>query len=547
MHDSGAGQPSVGFIALAGFLEDVGSLFQGIAGGASVSVVVFLELVRAPSDGDAVGVRFVAGGVREDARAGGVRDLGQLVEVVVGVLDAGRGVAVGDGVVDPLFQVVAPGGDHPPRVRERGFEVQGIVGGVFMGAVRPGFADEQARGFVVAPRSDVPVRASRGVGGDVARVFPERGEAGRSVRLIIAKKQRLGGRAVFRCFAAPEVVAVTRRFPESVGDDGWLVKEGIVGCGRRIACRVRHRDRAPGKVGLRRGRVATAVGVGVDDAGFRVGAGMRGRDARMVRLRDDKTVDDRSGGRDVGGGDATLLRPQGARSVFAPLRRDISPGINGDCFTFQCGGEAGNERFLRFAIGCALAVVSGRRDDTVHAVLRLFRSVAPRGDARVGHGGGIGEFPGFFRPVAEVVVFPQGRGHRRGRIARVRLFFGHLPFGVVSAPCINDATGGVGPACAQGFPGSVDDAALQLGFRFPGDGFREGPHAIGNQINGMNQMPLSCAGLFHHRSVRRAARDERSPGGDGLRRRQTVLAVGVGGDPAQDVGGGGCAAEKVIR
>jgi len=75
--DSGAGQPSVGFIALAGFLEDTGSLFQGIAGGASVSVVVFLELVRAPSDGDAVGVRFVAGGVREDARAGGVAKPGR--------------------------------------------------------------------------------------------------------------------------------------------------------------------------------------------------------------------------------------------------------------------------------------------------------------------------------------------------------------------------------------------------------------------------------------------------------------------------------------
>ena len=77
---------------------------------------MFLELAGDSFDGNGVGVRFVAGGVREDARAGGVRDPGQLVEVVVGVLDTGRGVAVGDGVVDPLFQVVAPGGDHPPRV-----------------------------------------------------------------------------------------------------------------------------------------------------------------------------------------------------------------------------------------------------------------------------------------------------------------------------------------------------------------------------------------------------------------------------------------------
>ena len=61
---------------------------------------MFLELAGDSFDGNGVGVRFVVGGVREDARAGGVRDLGQLVEVVVGVLDAGRGVAVGDGVVD---------------------------------------------------------------------------------------------------------------------------------------------------------------------------------------------------------------------------------------------------------------------------------------------------------------------------------------------------------------------------------------------------------------------------------------------------------------
>ena len=142
VHDSGTGKPPVGFIALAGFLEDVGSLFQGIAGGASVSVVVFLELVRAPSDGDGIGVLFVVLGIGKGTRAGGVRDPGQLVEVVVGVLDAGRGVAVGDGVVDPLFQVVAPGGDDAAGIGQGGFQVQGIVGGVFMRSVRVGFLDQ---------------------------------------------------------------------------------------------------------------------------------------------------------------------------------------------------------------------------------------------------------------------------------------------------------------------------------------------------------------------------------------------------------------------
>ena len=119
MHDSGAGQPSVVCVALADFLKDVGSLLQGIAGGPAVSVVVFLELVESSPYRDAVGVRFAVLVVGDGARTGGVRDPGQLVEVVVGVLDAGRGVAVGNGGVDSFFQVVAPGGDHTPRVRER--------------------------------------------------------------------------------------------------------------------------------------------------------------------------------------------------------------------------------------------------------------------------------------------------------------------------------------------------------------------------------------------------------------------------------------------
>ena len=202
---------------------------------------------------------------------------------------------------------------------------------------------------------------------------------------------------------------------------------------------------------------------------------------------------------------------------------------------------------MLFVIGRALAIVSGRRDDAIHPVFGLFHTVAPRGDARVGHGGRIGQLPGFFRPVAKVVVFPQGRGHRRGRVARIRLCFGELSLGVVGVSRVNDSADGVGDARAQGFPDSIDDAALQFGFRFTGHGFREGPHTVIGQVNGVSQMPLSRPGLFHDRSVRSAPRDERSPGGDGLRRRQTVLAVGVGSDPAQDVGGGCCAAEKVIQ
>ena len=251
--------------------------------------------------------------------------------------------------------------------------------------------------------------------------------------------------------------------------------------------------------------------------------------------------------RDIRGGNGALLRPQGARSVFAPLRGYISPGIGSDGFAFQRGREAGDEFLLRFVIGRALAVVPGRRDDTVHAIFRLFRSIAPRSDARVGHGGRIGQLPGFFRPVAEGVVFPQGRGHRRGRVARIRLCFGELSLGVVGVSRVNDSADGVGDARAQGFPDSIDNAALQFGFRFTGHGFREGPHTVIGQVNGVSQMPLSRTGFFQDRSVRCMARDECGSRGNGLRRRQTVLAVGVGSDPAQDVGGGCCAAEKVIQ
>ena len=59
-------------------------------------------------------------------------------------------------------------------------------------------------------------------------------------------------------------------------------------------------------------------------------------------------------------------------------------------------------------------------------------------------------------------------------------------------------------------------------------------------------MTLSRAGFFQDRSVRGAARDECGSGGDGTRGRQTVLAVGVGGDPAQDVRGGDCSSKKII-
>lgn len=65
---------------------------------------------------------------------------------------------------------------------------------------------------------------------------------------------------------------------------------------------------------------------------------------------------------------------------------------------------------------------------------------------------GSASFPGFFRPVAEGVVFPQGRGHRRGRVARIRLCFGELSLGVVGVSRVNDSADGVGDARAQGFP-----------------------------------------------------------------------------------------------
>lgn len=82
--------------------------------------------------------------------------------------------------------------------------------------------------------------------------------------------------------------------------------------------------------------------------------------------------------------------------------------------------------------------------------------------------------------------------------------------------------------------------------RFPGDGFREGPHTVADQVDGVDDVPLSRPGFFHHRSVRRATRDECSPGRDGLRDRQAVLAVGAGSDPAQDVRRGSHSPQQVV-
>ncbi|CDD96084.1 unknown [Akkermansia sp. CAG:344] len=415
-----------------------------------------------------------------------------------------------------------------------------------MRSVRVGFAGDEACGFIIAPGGDVSVRASRGVGGDVARVLPEGGKADHSVGFVVAEEQGLDGRTPFGGLSAPEVVAVAGRVPEGVGDGGRLVKPGIVGGRSRVARRVSNGNSAPGDVGTCRNGVAPSVRVSVDDAGFRIGAGLRGSNTRVVRLRSNEAVDDGSGGRDVGGWYGAFLRPQGACSVFAPLRGYISSGINGDRFAFQRGREGGNQRLLRFAIGSPLAVVPGRRDDAVDAVLRLFHAVAPRGDARVGHGGRIGKLPGFLDLIAEVVVFPQGRRHRRSCGFRICLFLGQLSLGVIGVPRVNDSPDGVGPARAQNFPGTVDDAALQFGFRFPGDGFREGPNAVGNQVEGIDDMPLSRAGFFQDRSVRRVARDERGSRGDGLRRRQAILAVGVGGDPAQDVRRGSYPPQQVV-
>ena len=56
---------------------------------------------------------------------------------------------------------------------------------------------------------------------------------------------------------------------------------------------------------------------------------------------------------------------------------------------------------------------------------------------------------------------------------------------------------------------SLIHISLQLGFRFPGHGFREGPHDVTAQVDGVDDVPLPRAGFFQDCSVRRAARDER--------------------------------------
>ena len=280
-----------------------------------------------------------------------------------------------------------------------------------MGAVGVGFSQEEPCGVVVLPSGRVAVGTLARVGRDVARICSESGEAGHPVGVVVGKERGLDGRAPFGGLSAPDVVFGMNRIPEGVGHRGQVVTAGAVSGGRRIARRVGDGNGAPGDVGLRRGGVSSSVGLGQSDPCGREGARLRGRDARVVRLRGGEAVDDRR--RDVGGRNTVFLRPLGPRAVFRPRRGCIAARVGGDGFLFD-GRAFGKECRYAFRVGRALAVVFCRGGNPVDAVGPCFHAVGVGGDPGVRKCGAISQFPGFFHHVAEGVVGVQSRSHDEG-------------------------------------------------------------------------------------------------------------------------------------
>lgn len=151
---------------------------------------------------------------------------------------AGRGVRVVDSHQQPAGLFVSAGLHDAVGVRCRGEPVEGVPGFVHVRSVGIGFARFQPRGVIIAPRSDVAVRAAGGVFCDVSFLRrAEGGQAHKAVGLVIAHQQGLRPRPPFG------------RFPTS----------GVVSGAYRISQRVRHAEGPTGQVGPDRRCVAAAV------------------------------------------------------------------------------------------------------------------------------------------------------------------------------------------------------------------------------------------------------------------------------------------------
>ena len=218
VHEAGGGDAAVCSIThTCGELRGAGA-GVGEAGAAAVAVLQFGDEVRVGTGVQRVALLLAVFVVGDAARAGGVGDLGELAEDVVGealrrrcfIREADSGELAGGGVI-------AQGLDDAAGVGLGGQAVKGVVGLDDLRVIRVGLAEFDTGGGVVGPGRGVAVRALARVGGDVAAVGPEGGERGQVVGVVVAEESRLDRGAPFGDLAAAEVVFVAGGFALGVG------------------------------------------------------------------------------------------------------------------------------------------------------------------------------------------------------------------------------------------------------------------------------------------------------------------------------------------
>ena len=80
-------------------------------------------------------------------------------EVVVDKILSRSTVTELNPIANSFRHIPCIGTDNPSGIGKRGFQIEGIIGCIFMGAVRIGFPHRQAGRFVVGPHCRVSIRA----------------------------------------------------------------------------------------------------------------------------------------------------------------------------------------------------------------------------------------------------------------------------------------------------------------------------------------------------------------------------------------------------
>ena len=95
---------------------------------------------------------------------------------------------------------------------------------------------------------------------------------------------------------------------------------GIVGCGGHIACGIRDRQRAPGDIRYRGGRVAPTIRSGLNHPVGRVAADVGSRYPGVIRLRERKAIHRHGFSGDVAGRQGVVALAFRSVMILYPLR-----------------------------------------------------------------------------------------------------------------------------------------------------------------------------------------------------------------------------------